>query len=209
MAVVREFHKSHDLVAESTQRHLSPAAERPQASDADNVAAREPSTSMVLLQVPLQLDCGLGTPFFNRSVDSSVAVLNQEQDPITGIVSLRLRVLLEPHDTNTGTPLPATLPPQLQRAPKADAEREHASPGAAATKKQDLICNHWKRGWCKLGDLCKFKHPAEMCGIDASASLLADARGARAVMERPLKPTVVAPMPSRMSLRGQAVRRKL
>jgi hypothetical protein len=122
---------------------------------------------MLLLQVPLQLDCGPGTPFFNRSMETSVAVLSQEQDPVTGSVSLRLRVLLRPHDASTGTPLPAPLPQRLQRAPKADAERKRFGPGAAAKQKQDLICCHWKKGWCKLGGSCKFQHPAEMCGIDA------------------------------------------
>jgi len=114
-----------------------------------------------------------------------VAVLDQEQDSVTGCVSLRLRVLLRPHDTSTGTPLAAPLPPQLQRAPKADAVRKYTGPGAEAKKKQDLICCHWKKGWCKLGESCKFQHPAEMCGIDASASLVADAcSGAAAVAAR-------------------------
>jgi len=183
MAAACALHECHGPAAESTQRHLSPAAARPhQPSDADIVAAPEPSPTMVLLQVPLQLDCGPGTPFSNRSVDTSVAVLNQEQDPVTGCVSLQLRVLLRPHEWSTGLPLPAPLPPQMQRPPKPDAVRKQSSPGAAAKQKRDVTCCHWKKGWCKLGESCKFEHTAEMRGIDASASLVADACGGAAAV---------------------------
>jgi len=165
---------------------------------------------MVLLQVPLQLDSGPGTPFFNGSVDTNVAVVNQEQDPVTGCVALQLRVLLRPHDGSTGLPLQVTLPPPMQqRSPRADGARKHLGPGAAAKQKQDLVCCHWKRGWCKLGESCKFEHPAEMRGIDESASLLADACGrAAAEMAQPLKTTVAQPTPSRIRRGGSGVRRK-
>jgi hypothetical protein len=176
MSAAREFHKRRHPAAESTQRRSSPAAAMAhQSSDAEKVTAQEPSptwaaSSMVLLQVPLQLHYGPGTPFLNGCVDASVAVLKQEQDSVTGSVSLHLQVLLRPPGRNTGVPLPT----KLLRSAKADAapqQRKHPSPGAAAKEKQDLICCHWKKGWCKLGKSCKFKHPANMHGIDAPASL--------------------------------------
>jgi len=179
MAAVCELRERHGFAADSTHGHSSPAAATPhQPFDADTVTATEPSPTMVLLQVPLQLDCGPGTPFLNGSVDTGVAVLNQEQDPVTGGVSLQLRVFLRPHDWSTGLPLPVPLPPQLPQPPKPDAAHKRSSPGAAAKQKQDVICCHWKKGWCKLGESCKFEHPAETFGVDASASLVADRRSA-------------------------------
>jgi len=203
------LHEYHGLATESTQRHSSPAARPHLPSDAVTVAAPELSPTMVLLQVPLQLDCGPGTPFLNGSVDTSVEVLNQGQDPVTGSVSLQLRVLLRPHDWGTGLPLPAPLPQQLQQPLKPDAMRKRSSPGAAAKQKQEVICCHWKKGWCKLGESCKFEHTAETCGVDTSASLVADAcGGAAAVTAHPLKSTVAEPTPSRRRRSRQAVRHK-
>jgi len=182
---------------------------------------------MVLLQVPLQLHCDSGAPFCNGSVDTSVAVLNQEHDSLTGSVSLQLQGVLRPHHRSTTIPLPATLPPQLQRAPKADAAHRHATPGEVAAQNRDFVCCHWKKGWCKLGESCKFKHPAEMrsnicgtrdmlpphtsipcldrltsCGSDASTSLVADAcAGVAGVTEHPMT-TMLGPTPTRMCRSG-------
>jgi len=230
MAAVHELHKFRGFAAGQTQRHSSPEAARPhQPSDSGEVTAQEPSPTMVLLQVPLQLHCGSGTPFCSGSVDTSVAVLNQEHDSVTGSVSLQLRVVLRPQDRSRTTPLPATLPPQLQRAPKADAPHRHATPGEVAAQKKDFVCCHWKKGWCKLGESCKFKHPVEMrsnvcgtrdvvrphtstlcldrltgCGIDASTSLVADARTrVAAATEYPMM-TMLGPTPTRMWRSGEA-----
>jgi len=201
MACVQELQKCRQHAAESTQTDSLP------------VAAQKPSPTMVLLQVPLQIGCELGTPFFDGSVETSVTVLNQEHDRVTGSVSLQLQVLLRPLDRSTGAPLQTPLPPQLLQAPKADAapqQRKHPSPGAAAKERREMICCHWKRGWCKLGESCKFKHPAEMQGIDAPASLVADCGiDATAVAVDPVKTrTVAGPTPSIKWGIGQVVRGK-
>jgi len=231
MAAVHDLFKRHGLAAGAPQRDSSPEAARPhQPSDSGTVTAQEPSPTMVLLQVPLQLHCGSGTPFCNGSVDASVAVLNQEQDSVTGSVSLQLRVVLRPHDRSTRTPSPATLPPQLQRAPTADAPHRHPTPGEVAAQKKDFVCCHWKKGWCKLGESCRFKHPVETrskvcgtkdvvppqtsilcldqltgCGIDAaSTSLVAGAcAGVAAATEHPMT-TTLGPTPTRMWHSGAA-----
>jgi hypothetical protein len=32
-----------------------------------------------------------------------------------------------------------------------------------------MVCRHWKsKGWCRLGDACKFSHPDHKCGVGAA-----------------------------------------
>jgi len=34
-----------------------------------------------------------------------------------------------------------------------------------------MVCRHWKsKGWCRLGDECKFAHPEHKCGVGAPAA---------------------------------------
>lgn len=34
-----------------------------------------------------------------------------------------------------------------------------------------MVCRHWKsKGWCRLGDDCKFSHPEHKCGVGAPSA---------------------------------------
>jgi len=175
--------RQHDSLSAHTSTPLASVATPDQRSDTYGASHPEPSPSsaapgLVLLQVPLQLHCGTDTSLFRGSLETSVAVLSQELDSETGSLSLKLQVTLKPPATDAESPAQNVLPqPWLQEskaeAPPQQRRRPSASPGAAAAEKRDGICCHWKHGWCKFGEECKFTHPAEMCGIDSKGNVSA------------------------------------
>mmetsp|Transcript_3484 Transcript_3484/g.6635 ORF Transcript_3484/g.6635 Transcript_3484/m.6635 type:complete len:330 (-) Transcript_3484:197-1186(-) len=163
--------------AQRAQTSTSPAsaAMPDQPSDANGTSAPAPTPSsaepgLVLLQVPLQLHCGSETSLFRGALDTNVAVIQQELDPETGALSLKLQVTLKPPAKSGGTssqnvrPQPWLQQPMAKAAPQQQ-RRPSPTPGAVAAEKRDGICCHWKNGWCKFGGSCKFMHPLEMCGI--------------------------------------------
>lgn len=33
-----------------------------------------------------------------------------------------------------------------------------------------MVCRHWKsKGWCRMGDACKFSHPSHKCGVGSAS----------------------------------------
>jgi len=167
-----------------TSTPAASAAAPDQSSDAHGASVLEPlpisaAPGLVLLQVPLQLNCGTAS-LFRGSLDTSVAVLSQELDPETGSLSVKLNVTLKPPAKSAESPVPNVLPQPWLQEPKAEAKpqqrkRPSASPGITAAEKRDGVCCHWKNGWCRYGEACKFNHPAEMCGVDSKNNVAAGA----------------------------------
>jgi len=156
-----------------------PSAPTPdQSSGANGASAPHPlpssaASNLVLLQVPLQLNCGPETPQFRGALDTSVTVLEQELDAGAGSLSLKLHVTLKPPAKCTGSVSPNVLPQPWLQGAKVEAtqqqrRRPSPSPGAAAAEKRDGICCHWRNGYCRYGEACKFMHPVDMQGIDST-----------------------------------------
>lgn len=70
--------------------------------------------------------------------------------------------------TPTVSPVPPHLAPSIQgmnasNAVPMDGSQSPESPAGQA--KSAVVCRHWKsKGWCRLGDECKFAHPEHKCG---------------------------------------------
>jgi len=71
--------------------------------------------------------------------------------------------------TPTVSPVPPHLAPSIQgmnasnSAVPMDGSQSPESPAGQA--KSAVVCRHWKsKGWCRLGDECKFAHPEHKCG---------------------------------------------
>merc|ERR1712129_540022 len=100
---------------------------------------------------------------------------HQELDPETGGLLLKLQVTIKPPAKSAQTSSQNVLPKPWLQEPKAEAAPQQRrlpspSPGAAAAEKRDRICCHWKNGYCRYGEACKFQHPAEICGTCDSRS---------------------------------------
>jgi len=139
----------------------------------DCESASEPSPSifpgLVVVQVPLQLQCDANAPLARGPAGADVAVLSQEMDAKTGAMALHVRVVLSPPGVSPkdflSTCMPQQQPPQ-ESATSAAQRRARVSPGATAAKKRDMVCCHWKtKGWCRYEDSCGFMHPEGKRGM--------------------------------------------
>mmetsp|Transcript_85869 Transcript_85869/g.152082 ORF Transcript_85869/g.152082 Transcript_85869/m.152082 type:complete len:350 (-) Transcript_85869:110-1159(-) len=96
--------------------------------------------------------------------------------------------------TPTASPLPPEMKPFVGRTAVQPQMRPGASEsqGNSPTGKEDaqaartaVVCRHWKtKGWCRMGEDCKFAHPEEKCGAgvaQAQAKKLANGQRPQAV----------------------------
>jgi len=171
---VPDFHGLGDRdrsMAESPVPLASVASLGQAGQPAHAAAASAPmlSSSVVLVQVPVQVQYGANAPLKHLPSNISVAMLSQEMDATTGAVSLEMRVVLSPPGMSPERLLSTSMPNSrrlLQHSATSAVSRACTSPGAIAAEKQDLACYHWKaKGWCKYGNSCKFMHPKEEQGM--------------------------------------------
>jgi len=147
------------------------------ANSAQELAPVATLPSLVFVQVPLEVQWNTHTPWGCGPPNAAVAVLSHNVDAKTGAVSMDLRVVLsQPGSSPAGpssTPLPQSQQQLHQSASSAAAlQRANRCPGEVAAERRDSVCCHWKKGWCRYGDSCKFKHPIRQRGIgDASDPL--------------------------------------
>jgi len=141
------------------------------------------------------------TPLGCGPPNTAVAVLSHNVDARNGAVSMDLRVVLSPPGTSPEDPS-STRVPQSQQRPRqpsssAALQRANRTPGEMAAEKRDLVCCHWKKGWCRYENSCKFKHPTKQHGIgDACGDPLSVATGAKTKSRfRNPRPNAPAPEP--------------
>jgi len=166
-----EFHGPGDrnlpTVSLASVDSLGQSGQHTQAAAA---SAPRSSPSLVLVQVPVQLQCGANTLLGHEPLKANVTMLSQETDATTGAVSLEMRVVLSPSGMSPEGPSSTCkphLPRQLRHSAKSTAlpQARHGL-GAISAKKRDLVCCHWKaKGWCKYEDSCKFMHLKKKRGV--------------------------------------------
>lgn len=62
---------------------------------------------------------------------------------------------------------------QVIGAPPGDLSSHTTAPKKPDDEKAPtaMVCRHWKsKGWCRLGDACKFSHPDHKCGVGGAAN---------------------------------------
>jgi len=93
-----------------------------------------------------------------------------------------------PTSAEPTAPMPAVsgaprslIPPSYAKAQEAtlgSSDAEGADQSGAAAAKTLMVCRHWKcKGFCKLGDQCKFLHPEHKRGVGPSRKRGAGQRG--------------------------------
>jgi len=96
-------------------------------------------------------------------------VLSHNVEARTGAVSMNLHVVLSPPGMSpegpSSTRMPQSQPKLRQPASSAALQRANRSPGEVVAERRDSVCCHWKKGWCRYEDSCKFKHPTKQQGI--------------------------------------------
>eukprot|EP00419_Tripos_fusus_P088816 CAMPEP_0172866726 /NCGR_PEP_ID=MMETSP1075-20121228/82152_1 /TAXON_ID=2916 /ORGANISM="Ceratium fusus, Strain PA161109" /LENGTH=402 /DNA_ID=CAMNT_0013715923 /DNA_START=15 /DNA_END=1223 /DNA_ORIENTATION=- len=135
-----------------------------------------PSTlpGLVLVQVPLQVQCDANAPLSQGPAYMNVKMLSQEMDAQTGAVSLHLRLVLSPPGVcpEDFSPMctPASEQPPQQSEAQATLSKKRATPSTIAAKNRDMVCCHWKtKGWCRYEDSCRFMHLEAKRGMGGSA----------------------------------------
>ncbi|CAE7679027.1 unnamed protein product, partial [Symbiodinium pilosum] len=77
-----------------------------------------------------------------------------------------------PSLTPTVSPVTPQVSPSVagnqRQGTKQSVDSSHPADAGAAQAKSAVVCRHWKsKGWCRLGDECKFAHPEHKCGAGA------------------------------------------
>jgi len=114
---------------------------------------------------------GVCQPFFEQmclSLHGAMKAHVQKAAPACGLQT-GPRPLSAPAASSAGAPS-SLLPPNLAKEANAgSSEGEDADRSAAAAQKTLMVCRHWKcKGFCRLGDQCKFLHPEHKRGVGPS-----------------------------------------
>jgi len=169
MAEASLFLTSAALLGQSGQPGQSCQPRQANADSAPDMAPVATLPGLVVVQVPLQVQRDTNTPSGCGPPNAAVEVLSHNVDARTGAVSMNLHVVLSPPGMSpegpSSTRMPQSQQTLRQSASSAALQRANRSPGEVAAERRDSVCCHWKKGWCRYEDSCKFKHPTKQRGI--------------------------------------------
>lgn len=178
---------SHDSQVRCLQTAM-PHTSRSQQLPAVN--QQQPATTMLVLQVPIEVECGAAQAMMQQALQHVETVVRSRSiDPASGRQLLDLQVALGLPQPSLGNRdaaqqhVPAASPAAVMPlAPQANASAplSVALPGGFPPSKgsgrspvaetspgsSPLVCCHWKnKGFCRYTDSCKFQHPPHKRGI--------------------------------------------
>jgi len=133
-------------------------------------------TLCMVLQNPAAMEMMVEQEAFgclNQKLGSQTDQGSDDQNGDAGDLGAFSSVMNEPQSTYMAFPstmqnfdfIPAAKSDSAKRAGgKGELEQVHEQDKQATI----MVCRHWKsKGWCRLGDGCKFSHPEHKCGVGA------------------------------------------